>query len=59
MVPVYEKCRNREHAEARQQQYRAAGRRLSFWFWVFFERYLLPLRVMVTIRQASAYVLRN
>jgi hypothetical protein len=59
MTPVCEKCRNLEYATARQQQYQAAEPRLSFWFWVFFDQDLLPLRLMVTTRQASTYDLRN
>ena len=59
MTPVYEKCRNREYVAAQQQQYQAALPRLSLWFWVFFDQDPLPLRLMVTTRQAAAYVLRN
>ena len=59
MTPGCEKCRNREHAAARQQQCQATEPRLSFWFRVFFDQHQLPLRLMVTMRQASAYVLRN
>jgi hypothetical protein len=59
MTPGCEKCRNREYAAARQQQYQAAEPRLSFWFRVFLDQDLLPLRLMVTMRQVSAYVLRN
>ncbi len=56
---VYRKYRIREYAAARQQQYQAAEPRLSFWFWVFFDQDRLHLHLMVTMRQASAYVLRN
>ncbi len=59
MVPVYEKCRNREHAAARQQHYQAPEHRLSYWFRVFFDQDRLHLHLMVTMRRALAHVLRN
>ncbi len=59
MTPVCEKYRNREYTAAGQQQYQAAEPRLSFRFRVFLDQDLLPLRLMVTMRQATAYVLRN
>jgi len=59
MTRVCEKCRNREYTTARQQHYQAPEHRLSFWFRVFFDQNRLHLHLMVTMRQASAYVLRN
>ena len=58
-MPVHDKRRDREYAAARQQHYQAPEDRLSFWFRVFFDQDRLHLHLMVTMRQASAYVLRN